>query len=72
MHRHNLPLTRHAATDISATGYAILTAYNSNCLISPGWLASIAEGNNMINTLFIIRNINNMSHERTQAPDEGA
>ena len=43
MNRHNLPLALHAAPDMSAIGWVIIEN-SSNCLISPGWLASIAEG----------------------------
>ena len=48
MNRHNLPLAWHAATDMSAIGW-VMIAYNSNCLISQEWLASIAEGDSIIN-----------------------
>ena len=39
---------RHAATDMSAIDW-VMIANSSNCLISPVWLASIAEGNRIIN-----------------------
>ena len=52
MNKHNLPLTRHAATDMSAIGW-LMIAYSSNCLISPGWLASIAEGDSIINATLL-------------------
>ena len=52
MNRHNLPLTRHAATDMSSIGWTMI-AYSSNCLISPGWLASTAEGDSMINATLL-------------------
>ena len=42
MNRHNLPLAWHAATDTHTIGW-VMIAYSSNCLISPGWLASIAD-----------------------------
>ena len=49
----NLPLTWHAATDMSAIGW-VMIAYSSNCLISPEWLTLIAEGDSIINaTLYI-------------------
>ena len=48
MNRHNLPLAWHAATDMSAIGW-VMIAYSSNCLISQEWLASIAEGDSIIN-----------------------
>ena len=52
MHRHNLPLAWHTATDMSAIGW-VMIAYSPNCLISPGWLASIAEeGDSIINATF--------------------
>ena len=35
MNRHNLPLARYAAMDMSAIGW-VMIAYSSNCLISPG------------------------------------
>ena len=47
MNRHNLPLAWHAATDMSAIGW-VMIANSSNCLLSPGWLASIAEGDSII------------------------
>ena len=52
VNRHNLhvPLARHTATDKSAIGW-VLIANSSNCLISPVWLASIAEGDSMINVV---------------------
>ena len=52
MNRHNLPLTWHAATDMSAIGW-VMIANSSNCLISPGWLASIAEGDSIINATLV-------------------
>ena len=52
MNRHNLPLARHAATDMSAIGW-VMIAYSSNCLISPGWLASIAEGDSTLNATLL-------------------
>ena len=30
-----------------------MIAYSSNCLISPGWLPSIAEGDSIINTTLL-------------------
>ena len=48
MNKHDLPLTRHAATDMSAIGW-VMTAYSPNCLISPEQLASMAEGDSIIN-----------------------
>ena len=48
MNRHNLPLAWHAATDMSAIGW-VMIANSSNCLISQEWLASIAEGDSIIN-----------------------
>ena len=48
MNRHNLPLAWHAATDMSAIGW-VMIANSSNCLISPGWLSSVAEGDRIIN-----------------------
>ena len=52
MNRHNLPLAWHVATDMSATGW-VMIANSSNCLISPGWLASIAEGDSIINATLL-------------------
>ena len=52
MNRHNLPLARHAAMDMSATGW-VMIANSSNCLISRVWLASTAVGDSKINTTFI-------------------
>ena len=52
MNRHNVPLAWHAATDKSAIGW-VLIAYSSNCLISPGWLASIVEGDSIINATLL-------------------
>ena len=34
--------------DMSAIGW-VMIANSSNCVISPGWLASIAEGDSIIN-----------------------
>ena len=48
MNRHNVLLARHAASDMSAMGW-VMIAYSSNCLTSPGWLGSIAEGDSIIN-----------------------
>ena len=48
MNRHNLPLAWHAATDMSAIGW-VMIANSSNCLISQEWLASVAEGDSIIN-----------------------
>ena len=53
MNRHNLPLARHAATDMSAIGWAMI-ANSSNCLISPVWLASIVEGDSIINAALLL------------------
>ena len=52
--RHNLPLAWQAATDMSAIGW-VMIANSSNCLISPGWLASIAEGDSIINATLLIQ-----------------
>ena len=52
MNRHNLPLAWHAATDMSAIGWAMI-ANSSNCLISQEWLASIAEGDSIINATLL-------------------
>ena len=52
MNRHNLPLAWHAATDISAIGW-VMIAYSSNCLISQEWLASIVEGDSIINATLL-------------------
>ena len=52
MNRHNLPLAWHAATDMSVIGW-VMIAYSSNCLISPGWLASVAEGDSIINAALL-------------------
>ena len=52
--RHNLPLTRHAATDVSMNAISwVMIANSSNCLISPGWLASFAEGDSIINATLL-------------------
>ena len=48
MNRHNLSLAWHAAMDMSAIGW-VMIANSSNCLISPGRLASIGEGDSIIN-----------------------
>ena len=54
MNRHNLPLARHAATDMSAIGWGNdCIAYSSNCLINPVWLASNVEGDSIINATFL-------------------
>ena len=55
MNRHNLPLAWHATTDMSTIGW-VMIAYSSNCLISPGWLASIAEGDSIINATLLFSN----------------
>ena len=47
MNRHNLPLARHG---LSAIGL-VMIAYSLNCLKRPGLLASIAEGDSIINTV---------------------
>ena len=52
MNRHNLPFAWHAATDMSAIGW-VMIAYSSNCLISQEWLASIAEGDSIINATLL-------------------
>ena len=59
MNRHNLPLARHAATDMSAIGW-VMIANSSNCLIRQGWLASIAEGDNIINAILLYYNPGNL------------
>ena len=56
MNRHNLLLAWHAATDMSAIGW-VMIANSSNCLISPGWLASIAEGDSIINATLLINEV---------------
>ena len=61
MNRHNQPLTWHAATDMSAIGWVTI-AHSSNCLISQEWLASIAEGDSIINaTLLYFTSIDKLS-----------
>ena len=52
MNRHSLPLAWHAATDMSAIGW-VMIACSSNCLISQEWLASIAEGDCIINATLL-------------------
>ena len=52
MNRHNLPLAWHAATDMSAIGW-VMIAYSSNCLISQEWLASVVEGDSIINATLL-------------------
>ena len=52
MNRYNLPLTWHAVTEMSAIGW-VMIAYNTTCLRSPLWLASIAEGDSIINATLI-------------------
>ena len=52
MNRHNLPLAWHAATDMSAIGW-VMIANGSDCLISPGWMASIAEDDSIINATLL-------------------
>ena len=59
MNRHNLPLAWHAATDMSAIGW-VMIAYSSNCLISQEWLASIAEGDSIINTTLLYFTVYNV------------
>ena len=54
MNRHNLPLAWHAATDMSAIGW-VMIAYSSNSLISQEWLASIAEGDSIINATLLCK-----------------
>ena len=53
MNRHNLPLARHAATDMSAIG-SVMIANSSNCLISQEWLASIAESGSITKETLLI------------------
>ena len=52
MNRHNLPFARHAATNTNAIGW-VMIAKGSNCFISQGWMASIAEGDSIINATLI-------------------
>ena len=52
MNRHSLALAWNAAMDMSAIGW-VMIAYSSNCLISKGWLASIAEGDRIINAILL-------------------
>ena len=52
VNRYNIPLAWHAATDMSAIGWAMF-AHSSNCLISQEWLASIAEGDSIINATLL-------------------
>ena len=52
MNKHNLPLAWHAATDMSAIGWGT-DCTGSNCLISPMWLASIVEGDGIINATLL-------------------
>ena len=52
MNRHYLPLAWHAAADMSAIGW-VMIAYSSNCLISQEWLASIVEGDSIINATLL-------------------
>ena len=42
-----------------------MIAYSSNCLISPGWLASIAEGDSIINAtlLYFTTNTSELKRE---------
>ena len=47
MNRHNLSLAWHAATDM------VMIANSSNYFISQGWLASIAEGDSIINATLL-------------------
>ena len=54
MNRHNLPLAWHAATDMSAIG-PVMIANSSNCLISQEWLASITEGDSIINATLLYK-----------------
>ena len=42
------------ATNMSAIGW-VMIANSSDCLISPGWLASIAEGDSIINATLLLR-----------------
>ena len=56
MNRHNLPLAWHAATDMGAIGW-VMIAYSSNCLLSQEWLASISEGDSIINATLLIQNM---------------
>ena len=57
MNRHNLPLAWHAAMAMSAIDY-VMIAYSSNCLIGQEWLASIAEGDSIINATLLTNVIN--------------
>ena len=52
MNRHDLPFPRHAATDMSAVGW-VMIANSSNCLISPVWLASMVDGDSIINATLL-------------------
>ena len=50
MNRHNLPLAWHAATDMSAIG---CIQFKLSHKPGPEWLASIAEGNSIINATLL-------------------
>ena len=51
--RHNLPSLGMQGRNLSATSWELI-AYSSNCLISPGWLASIAEGDSVTQLSFTV------------------
>ena len=52
----------HAAMDMSTIHIGwVLTVYSWNCLISPGWLASIAEGDSIINATLLYYHLYNIS-----------
>ena len=67
MNRHNLPLAWHAATDMSAIGW-VMIANSSNCLISPGWLASIVEGDSIINATLLLYHESEKQQETENTP----
>ena len=53
MNRHNLPLARHAATDTSPIGWGNdCTQFKLSH--KPAWLASIEEGDSIINTTLLL------------------
>ena len=54
MNRHKLTFARNAATDMSAIG-CVMIANSSNCIISPLCLASIAEGDSLVNATVHIK-----------------
>ena len=51
VNRHNLPLARHTATDMTTIGWGNYCKQFKQSR-KPGWLASIVEGDSIINTTY--------------------